>query len=311
MRSALLILLVLISSSSFVEASGSSRESFRDRIRDRIAARRGDGAGDAGPLAKRENIETGTLGGVSVAIWRPKEAGPAPLVIFSHGLHGMAAQSTFLTQVLADHGYLVVAPNHADSARGMLSGASSMRPQVPIGQVESWTDETYRDRRDDVVHVVEALKTDPAWKGKIDWSRFALAGHSMGGYTALGLAGAWPSWKLPGVRAVLGHSPYAAAFVKQKTMGGVHVPVMYMSGTRDLGILPSVSRPGGLYDQSTSPAYLIVFQGAGHFAFSDFPSDCHDDIAAASLAFLDRYVKGDLSADPARRLPHMLEVKSK
>ena len=30
-----------------------------------------------------------------------------------------------------------------------------------------------------------------------------LAGHSLGGYTVLALAGAWPSWKLANVRAVL------------------------------------------------------------------------------------------------------------
>ena len=29
---------------------------------------------------------------------------------------------------------------------------------------------------------------------RIDWSRLALAGHSLGGYTVLGLAGAWPQW---------------------------------------------------------------------------------------------------------------------
>ena len=26
-------------------------------------------------------------------------------------------------------------------------------------------------------------------------------GHSLGGYTVLGLAGGWPSWKLPGIQS--------------------------------------------------------------------------------------------------------------
>src|SRR5205085_2610811 len=103
----------------------------------------------AAPLAKRGNIETTTLGGVPVAVWRPAGSAPAPLVIFSHGLHGMAAQSTFLTRALADHGYLVIAPDHADSPRGMLSGRGRLRPEQPLGQFDRWTDDTYRGRRDD------------------------------------------------------------------------------------------------------------------------------------------------------------------
>src|SRR5947208_1374847 len=69
-------------------------------------------------LGSRATIERTTLGGVDVAIWRPAVR-PAPLVIFSHGLHGMAAQSTFLTQALAEHGYLVIAPEHRDSMRSL------------------------------------------------------------------------------------------------------------------------------------------------------------------------------------------------
>ena len=41
-----------------------------------------------------------------------------------------------------------------------------------------------------------------------DWKRCGLVGHSLGGYTLLGLGGAWPSWRFDGIKAVLALSPY-------------------------------------------------------------------------------------------------------
>ena len=36
-------------------------------------------------------------------------------LVFSHGFHGCATQSTFLMQAFADAGYIVFAPNHRDA----------------------------------------------------------------------------------------------------------------------------------------------------------------------------------------------------
>lgn len=224
------------------------------------------------------------LGGRQVVVWRPRETGPRPLLLFSHGLHGMAAQSKFLTEAIAAAGWLVIAPEHADSMATSRAWRGGLKPEIGLTRTNNWSDTTYRSRRDDLVAVVDALRQNPAYP--VDWSRFVLAGHSLGGYTALGCAGAWPSWKIPGVTAVLALSPYAHPFARQRTLAHVRVPVMYQSGTRDLGVLPFLRRPGGIWDQTNAPAYLVVLEAAGHFAFSDLPSPRHPEIVDYALAFL-------------------------
>jgi predicted dienelactone hydrolase len=128
-------------------------------------------------------------------------------------------------------------------------------------------------------------------------TRLGLLGHSLGGYTALGLSGAWASWRVNGVKAVLALSPYSQPFVRHHTLGGVAAPVMYQSGTHDFGIAPSIRRPAGSYDQSPAPKYFVEFDQAGHGAWTDFSHTAHDAIIAYSLAFMNHYVKGD-AADP-------------
>jgi pimeloyl-ACP methyl ester carboxylesterase len=86
---------------------------------------------------------------------------------------------------------------------GGLGAFLSVRPEESFRDAASWTDKTYRDRRDDISKLVEALRHDSRWSNQIDWPRVALAGHSLGGYTVLGLAGGWLSWRLPNIKAVL------------------------------------------------------------------------------------------------------------
>src|SRR5262245_6953359 len=63
--------------------------------------------------------DTLQIAGLSVAVWRPPAPrGAVPLILFSHGFGGCATQSTFLTGALADAGYLIIAPNHADARCG-------------------------------------------------------------------------------------------------------------------------------------------------------------------------------------------------
>jgi predicted dienelactone hydrolase len=194
---------------------------------------------------------------------------------------------------LARAGYLVMAPNHKDAiCEGNLGALGSARPEESFRDAESWNDQTYRDRHDDFSKLADALRRDARWAEDIDWSRIALAGHSLGGYTVLGLAGSWPTWKQPNVKAVLALSPYCEPYVLKGSLHALNIPVMYQGGTRDLGITPSVKKSGGCFAKTSSPAVLVEFEGAGHFAWSDLQGTAHDLIAEYSLAFLEKYVRG-------------------
>jgi len=191
-----------------------------------------------------------SIAGLDVVIWQPDETTPAalPIVVFSHGFHGCATQSRFLTTALASAGYLVVAPNHRDATCNSGSARWIDRPEQRFVEPETWDETSFRDRADDIIHLVAALKTTSAWRSRIDWQRFGLVGHSLGGYTVLGLGGAWPSWKLDGVKAVLALSPYVQLFLVRRTLAGLGAPVMYQGGTLDFGITPALHKAMGAYD---------------------------------------------------------------
>jgi predicted dienelactone hydrolase len=237
--------------------------------------------------------ETVKIGGRDVAIWKPKggSSGRQPVLIFSHGFGGCATQSRFLTEALAAHGYWVFAPNH-NEARCQARGAGPSRPDAPFREPERWSDKSYRDRADDIRAIIKMLRDSTRFSSRVDLDRLGLLGHSLGGYTVVGLAGGWASWKLPGVKAVLALSPYTDPFLVHRTLSGVSTPIRYQGGTLDLGITPSLKKSSGVYDETPAPKYFVEFAGAGHFAWTNLRSSTHKLILDYSLPFLDRYVRG-------------------
>ena len=233
-----------------------------------------------------------TLGGVNVVVWsnRSESSTPQPVVVFSHGIGLCPTQTRFLTQALANAGYLVVAPKHGDSSCGDLE--PSLPDPTALKPPLMWSDRDYRDRADDVRNVVAALKSDARFRERADMTRLALAGHSLGGYTVLGLGGAWPTWSLPGIKAILALSPYSAPFRAKKGLRKLHAPVMYQGGTLDLVFTPPLRAKGGAFDLSPPPKYYVEIEGAAHFAWTDTSGVSKDAIVAYAIAFLDRYVNG-------------------
>ncbi|MDI1228804.1 MAG: alpha/beta fold hydrolase [bacterium] len=260
-----LAMLCLLASPALAEGS------FMKRLHDRMAAKQ-DG-----------NTATIEIAGLKTAYWLPETDAPAPLIIFSHGFGGCKTQSKFLMLALATHGYVVVAPDHADAMCGM----GMKRPEEKFSDIEKWTDQTYKNRGDDIRNLYAALKADETWRQRIDWKRVALAGHSLGGYTAVGLAGGWPSWKMDGIGAVLALSPYVGPYVANGDLAHLGAPVMYQGGTRDAGITPMLKKEGGAYDKTSSPAYFVEFEKTGHLGWTDLSKASQTRVVDYSLWFLD------------------------
>ena len=241
------------------------------RLQDRLAAR------------MEGNVPVVEIAGLKTAYWLPDTQGPAPLVIFSHGFRGCKTQSKFLMQALADHGYVVVAPGHADA----MCNHGVKRSEEKFSDIEKWTDQTYKNRGDDIRNLYAALKADETWRQRIDWKRVALAGHSLGGYTAVGLAGGWPSWRMDGIGAVLALSPYVGPYVENGDLAPLGAPVMYQGGTRDVGITPMLKKEGGAYDKTSSPGYFVEFEKTGHLGWTDLSKASQARVVDYSLWFLD------------------------
>lgn len=263
----------------------------------------------ADETSQRENQETLILDRHEIVVWRPPPAGPSPVVVFSHGYGGCPTQSTFLMRALTQAGYLVIAPRHADAGCG---GERIHHAGPPFRIPSVWSDATGSDRRDDILAVLNALKQSPSFKESIDWSKLILMGHSVGGYTVLGLAGGWPSWRMSGIAAVVALSPTCAPFLGEGgALNTVAAPVSLQSGTLDLGILPSVTGRGGCFEKIRGPAQLVIFRRAGHFAWTDHPSRAHLAIVTATLGFLKAHVRGGEPEKLALRRRGMSEVRVK
>ncbi|MGH6829525.1 MAG: alpha/beta hydrolase family protein, partial [Rhizomicrobium sp.] len=144
--------------------------------------------------------------GLTYRAWWPapsRERHKAPLILFSHGFGGCAHQSASLTRALAGAGYAVLAANHRDEGcerylrgrRTAWAAAGARQPEQPFTDPSAWGPATERRRGDDIEALLDhALRRHP-YRDAIDSDRIGVMGHSLGGYTALGLAGAWTSWR--------------------------------------------------------------------------------------------------------------------
>ncbi len=314
LKPGLLILALLFSGNLFfahsTDANDNLKERLRERLRERVRSESGSQSGKqlneakdssrqidggSGLKAQSGSLKKMKLAGLDLAIWTPADhAKTHALIIFSHGFHGNNLQSVFLMEALAKNGFLVMAPNHQDALSKDALSKGFSKPELSFKDAASWTDQSYKNRANDIAMLLKVLKKDPSWSDKIDWSKLVLAGHSLGGYTALGLAGAWPSWKIDGVKAVLAFSPYLSPYLKQGSLKDLDMPVMYQGGSRDFGVTPFLRRANGAFAQTPSPALFVELESANHFAWSNLNRSQAQRslICSYSTEFLNKYLNG-------------------
>ena len=102
-----------------------------------------------------------------------------PLILISHGAQGNADQMRWLAWYLASRDYIAVAINHngtdeEERKKGLLS----------LSDFCMW------ERPKDVSIVLDKMLEDPEFSDKIDTGRIAACGFSLGGATAIWVAGA-------------------------------------------------------------------------------------------------------------------------
>ncbi len=181
------------------------------------------------------------------------DAGPFPVIAFSHGYLSFPAQSTFLMEHMATHGFVVAAMGHPDGSQDR--------------------GEAFMNRPGDVRAAVEFVVEESAREGALlhgaaDGSRMGVMGHSFGGLTTLaalakqgnpfiaGLAMA------PGIRS-------GDAFDVRDDLPDIIDPIMFMMGEQDvLARYPDLTAAYAILPEFTE-RYAFIFPNGGHFAYSD------------------------------------------
>jgi predicted dienelactone hydrolase len=211
---------------------------------------------------------------ISAAMDAPAATGVFPLVVISHGTGGSHLLYRTVAGHLARHGYVVVMPEHPRNNRNdnALGGTAAILVNRPrhVRVVMDW-----------------AFGPD-GFDGCVQAGGVALIGHSLGGYTALALAGGvptsfpneWPDRLVqpltvtpdPRVQALVLLAPATPWFKDPGALRNVRVPVLMFTGEKD-GDAPAwfgdiVAR--GLPD----PGQLthVIVPNAGHYSFlAPFP----------------------------------------
>jgi predicted dienelactone hydrolase len=198
--------------------------------------------------------------------------GRFPLVVLSHGTGSSPFLHRELAASLARGGFVVALLRHPGNHRedDALAGTAQI----------------LADRPRQVSAVVDALLADPVLRGALTGA-VGVIGHSLGGYTALAVAGGRPtasgSETLDGqpaavpvtpderVRAVVLLAPATPWFQEPGALDDVRVPVLMLTGTADEH---TDAWHSGLVVAGIADVDARVVEGAGHFSFlSPFPPE--------------------------------------
>jgi dienelactone hydrolase len=235
----------------------------------------------------------------------PIADGEHPVVVFTHGYTGTFTDYTFLLEDLASRGYVVVSIDHTYEATAVEFPDRRFVKSV----VGSHLDNTWRTddqtlasalsvRLDDVKFVIDELErlnmsSGNAFTGRLDLTRLALTGHSLGGLTA------WFGVQRDSrFRAAILLDPY----LPDMPLGSTETPVMLLTMGREQRNEDECQ----LWSDLLGPRLAVNLRGAEHVTPSDLvwlakgavktgPMGPEKTIAAVRdyiAAFLDTNVRG-------------------
>lgn len=267
------------------------------------------------------------------------DGGPFPVLVFSHGRGGFRGDNTFQVEELASHGYIVATIDHPGASSGVV---------FPDGRLASFDPRMFDPAHpghpkfydvaipylaQDVSFTLDQLaalnRVDPngILTGRLDLQRTGMFGVSLGGAIT-----AEASKLDPRIRAALMMDVFMPADVVQS---GLKQPAMWIS--RDPKYMKlehwtqedideTVTTMRTVYESKSSDAYLVLVDGMFHANFSDLPfltplssrlgmtgpinaNRGHDIVNAYSLAFFNRYLKGQpapLLDGPSAQFPEVV-----
>jgi predicted dienelactone hydrolase len=242
--------------------------------------------------------------------WRSPQT---PVVVISHGYGSRPEAYGDYARHLASHGYFVAIPQHPGSDSEYLKLYLKKyvhkwwrsRESVPFliddpQQIRFFKLEEFIDRPRDISFVLDELerRNDSCYEGQLNVQRVGLLGHSLGGYTAIALAGAslnfadlqatcdlmpgLPNLSLllqcralelprqiyqlrdPRVQAIIPIDPVGSEVFGAAGLSQIQVPVMIVAGSDDT-TTPAIFEQIRLFPWlTTDHRYLALIKGKSH-----------------------------------------------
>ncbi len=234
-----------------------------------------------------------------------------PLVMLAPGYEADRKFLAYIGQHLASHGFTVVALQHPSAA--------TTQGKITIDKLLPATE--FIDRPKDISFLLDELaqlNQDPTWNNRFNTNRVSLIGHSLGGYTALALAGGelhldqlrkfcdsgnllervpadWlqcNATRLPNQRTVrlrddriiqvMALNPAIGQIFGRQGLSQVKTPSLIFSSSED-ALAPALSQQFQPFTQLPNhPKYLFTAIGPTHLSISD-PDNFTGAIAATTL----------------------------